>query len=450
MSGRAAADRSELPCPTRFRHHAWTMTLAHLLPPGRGAWRSPAELERLQMRRLRALLAHACRHVPLYRRRFVEAGLRVEDVRTAADLARLPITTRQDLVSRPIADITADNVDLGRCVRRSTSGALGMPLTVYQRPRDRFLHDLTWARARLANGQRLLDRVVNLREPDPGESVRWFQRAGIWGRIHVPCLSDADLSALDRVVRLKPDVLVGYPSSLKLLARMMDERGVRVRPRLVFTMSEVMTDTDRRALEASFGVSICDSYGALETGLIAWQCPERDGYHINSDRVIVEWEWDGQAVPPGRRARVICTVLDSFAMPFIRYALGDVAVARADACPCGRVLPLMQAIEGRENDFLVLADGRWLSPDVICSLISASGGVRQFQLVQESARLVSLRLQCEAGTGMALAARLAKVLGPEVELSVTCSEKPVWHGPGKYRPVISKLAAAGPRGTPPP
>ncbi len=417
------------------------MSLGDLLALQSNAWRPAADLERLQARKLRALLAHAYRHVPFHRRRFMEAGVRPEDIRTPRDLARLPLTTRQDLTSRPVEDITADNVNLSRCVQARTSGSLGMPLTVYFRQRDRFLQDLVWARARLANGQRLGDRVVTLREPGRAEPPHWFQRIGIWRKVTLSCLDDADTALLDRLLRLRPDVLVGYPSALRLLSRIMDREQRRLRPRLVFTSSELLTDTDRRVIERAFGVPVCDCYGAHETGLIAWQCPEHGRYHINSDGVLVEWEWDGKPALPGQRARLICTVFSSFAMPFIRYVIGDVGIACPEPCPCGRGLPVMKVVEGREADFVILPDGRWLSPDALCGIIGAIPGVHQFQVVQDSIRSVSVRLQSPAETGSRVAAELADVLGPDVELGIACSATPVWSGSGKCRTVVSKVAA---------
>lgn len=406
----------------------------------RREWLSPDELAPLQARKLRALLEHAYRNVPFYRRRFDESGLRPEDIRTPADLVRLPYVTRQDLASRPVEDVTAANMDLARCRKTWTSGSLGMPLTIYQRRRDRLAHDLVWSRARIANGQRLRDRVVVLREPGREEPPRWFQRLGLWRKIHVTCLDDADVSQLDRLVALQPDVLVAYPSGLKLLARIMEREGRRVRPRRLFTTSELLTECDRREIENAFGVPVRDFYGAHETGLIAWQCPEEGNYHINTDSVLVEWEWDGKPVAPGHRGRIVCTVLDSFAMPFIRYVIGDVGVARAEECPCGRGLPLMRMVEGREADFVVLPDGGLLSPDALCGVIGAIAGVRQFQVVQNADRSIEARVQGDEAARPVVAAALEKVLGARVSVTVSLSGAPIWTGLGKYRAVVSNAA----------
>lgn len=409
----------------------------------RREWLSRDALASLQARKLRALVEHAYRNVPFYRRRFDEAGLRPDDIRTPADLVRLPYVTRQDLASRPVEDVTAGSVNLAWCRKTWTSGSLGMPLTIYLRRRDRLMHDLIWSRARIANGQRLTDRVVALREPGREEPPRWFQRLGLWRKIHMTCLDDADVARLDRLVALQPDVLVAYPSGLKLLARIMERERRRVRPRCLFTTSELLTEGDRREIETAFGVPVRDFYGAHETGLIAWQCPEEGNYHINTDSVLVEWEWDGKPVAPGNRGRVVCTVLDSFAMPFIRYVIGDVGVARAEQCPCGRGLPLMRMVEGREADFVTLPGGVLLSPDALCGVIGAIPGVRQFQVVQNADRSIEARVQGDAASRPAVAAALEKALGARVPVTVSLSGAPIWTGLGKYRAVVSH-AAGGP------
>src|SRR5207244_11937336 len=91
------------------------------------------------------------------------------------------------------------------------------------------------------------------------------------------------------------------------------------------------------------------------------ECPEHSGLHVNADGVLIEIVAGGRPAPPGTPGAIVVTDLSNFAMPLIRYQIGDVGVLADRACPCGRGLPLLESIEGREADYVVTADGRLVS-----------------------------------------------------------------------------------------
>jgi phenylacetate-CoA ligase len=123
-------------------------------------WLRPEKLQALQQNKLGKLIKHAYEQVPYYRRLFDSNRIKPEDIRTVRDLVHLPITTKALFQSLPLAEVTARDVDLNRCICSRTSGTLGIPLTLYYRKEDHDILDFVWARAKVANGQRLVDRVV--------------------------------------------------------------------------------------------------------------------------------------------------------------------------------------------------------------------------------------------------------------------------------------------------
>jgi phenylacetate-CoA ligase len=137
--------------------------------------------------------------------------------------------------------------------------------------------------------------------------------------------------------------------------------GSPLRPRLVFTTSERLDEETRTALAAAFAAPIRDLYGATEAGCIGWRCPRCDAYHVNSDTVLVEVLRKGAPSRPGDPGEVVVTNLFSRTMPFVRYALGDLAVL-GFPCPDAPGCVTLHSLQGRSFGPRVGVDGSALSP----------------------------------------------------------------------------------------
>jgi len=407
-------------------------------------WLETEELKEIQRKKLIAIIKHAYQNVKYYRKLFDRAGIRPEDVKSTEDLRKIPITARSTLQSLPRAEITAKNVDLSKCITLRTSGTQGMPLTIYFRKEDKNFLDMVWARAKLEDGQRLKDKTVTIRYSSYfARPKSWFEYLGIWRKTNVSCLCDVK-NQLEVLEKVNPKIITGYPSSLDFLARALQEqRSKKIRPRLIFTTAEPLDRDSRSLIASAFGAQLFDCYGAHELGLIAWECEKKAGYHINIDSVVVEFVWNGKMVSPGERGKLICTNLHSFAMPFIRYEIGDVGVRSDDRCPCGRGLPLVERIEGRTNDFFKLSNGRVVSPFAMTAILRFISGITQFRLVQEKqneclVQLVKGKGWCEE-TIDKVREELNKVLGVSIHLKVQILDEIPRDPSGKLRSIISKV-----------
>ena len=161
---------------------------------------------------------------------------------------------------------------------------------------------------------------------------------------------------------VNPGYLLGYPSALLGVAQVFEERGWRVdRLREVLTFGEVLESKCRSACERAFGVKVIDTYSSQEVGYIALQCPDTENYHVQSENVLVEvLDESGAPCQPGQIGRVVITTLHNFAMPFLRYDIGDYAEV-GTICACGRGLPVLKRILGRQRNLLVMPNGerRW-------------------------------------------------------------------------------------------
>ena len=151
----------------------------------------------------------------------------------------------------------------------------------------------------------------------------------------------------------------------------------------IFTTSETVTDEARKRIETAFQCRIYDRYCAVEMCLFASQC-EHGSYHVSPDVGIIEIvNSKGEALAPGEIGEIICTGLQNTLQPLIRYRIGDVARWAIDQkCPCGRTMPILEAVEGRFEDICYTADGRQvLRFDTVFKGIE---NIREAQVVQET------------------------------------------------------------------
>lgn len=416
----------------------------------RDQWRSPEELARLRDQRLAAMVRRASEEVPAVRERLQAAGVGPGAIRTVADLSRLPVVGKTEVAGLARPRALSSRVDQKHLVKDRTSGSSGNPLEVFLTRADASIAGMAWVRAMLAHGMRPWDRRLEISGPHNIQGRgRWYHRLGLWTWQGVSAFEDPE-SWLRAWREARADILWGYTGSLHIFAGHLLERGIEdVRPRLVFGVSDTVDPAARVAVREAFGTRLIDLYGAAESGLIAWECPVCDGYHLNSDLVVTELLRDGSAVAAGETGSVIVTRLFSRAMPFLRYDVGDLAVA-SDASPrCGRGLPLLREVQGRDDDRLVLPSGRVLSPMFSFGVMKPVTGVRQWRVLQQcSLGLVVLAVPGPSfGTegSERIRRRWRECLGEPLPLEVRVVDRIAPLPSGKIKAVFSATVAKGPR-----
>jgi phenylacetate-CoA ligase len=247
---------------------------------------------------------------------------------------------------------------------------------------------------------------------------------------------------LTQLLRFDPKLVRGAPSYFRLLAEAMTERGVEGLPTKVLrTEGELADDETRRYLESAFKSKVFDEYSSWDVGNGAWQCARREGYHIDADMLIMEAVRGNERVSPGERGEIVVTNLLNYAMPLIRYRLGDIGILDANTCSCGRGFPMLKSIDGRKPDCFTLRGARMVTPRTIMNAIQGAPGVSRYQAVQEGMNKVRIELMSRendpAVSKDELVARCHKVLGEDVEIEITvCGRENLR---AKFRPVISKL-----------
>jgi phenylacetate-CoA ligase len=367
---------------------------------------SRARLERAQSRRLAELLKHAYETVPFHRERLARAGFAPDRPVGTSGWQAIPLLTRRDLQDQGDALIASHVPEqFGRQETYRSSGSTGEPVQVVRTQLEQVYWRALTLRDHRWHGRDLEQTLCAIRvlphhgNVAGGEIVRrgWGAASSVLGATGklamIPIATDVRQQAR-WLVGHDPAYLLTYPSNLLALTEEFEARGL-VLPRLreLRTVGETLTPQVAERLRAFWNVPVVDLYSSEETGLLALQCPSGSGlYHVPAESVKLEVLDDhGRACAPGQVGRVVVTSLHNFAMPLVRYEIGDFAEA-GPPCACGRGLPTLARIAGRRRNMLVLPDGGRQWPVVGLNAYRGIAPIRRAQMVQHDANRIEMRI----------------------------------------------------------
>ena len=364
-----------------------------------------AETERLRPDKLRAyqenllvpLLLHARRNVPFYKDRLAPI-FRGDDVDLAA-WAKVPILTRAE-AQRQAKAMTALVVPPhgGPVTSGETSGSTGRPIHF-------LINDLAnvaslgvtdrafrwWDFDGTKSLASFVGRNRKGAQPPDGVTVTGW-RVGFPGLHHMLDMSADIDTQIDWLKRRSPHYLTAFSFTLLELAERLRVKGDDLRFERINSVGTVMTDDIRDACKQTFGVKPIDHYGAREIGLLACECPWCDNYHTNSEIALIEvLDADGNPCPPGATGRVVITSFYNYAMPFIRYEIGDFAMTGPSRSKCPVKLPTLKQIMGRYRNSFALKDGRTIMPYVPMARFREFIAFEQLQVVQTDVDQIEVR-----------------------------------------------------------
>jgi phenylacetate-CoA ligase len=395
--------------------------------------KDPEQVRRYQLQRLQALVQHAYQRVPYYRRLFDEQGLKPRHIQTLADLEKIPPSSRLDLQQAPVHEIVARGYDAEKLLVHRTSGSSGEPLSIRR----------TWFEDRLLQAYRL--RILfrlGVRATDRRAAVvsrrldhtPLYMRSGLFRYEEIHCLWPPE-RILETLRKIHPDVLRGFPSTLAWLAGCLTTRDrEQIRPRLITTDSEMMTVDMREQIREGFRAPVIDFYDSHEFNMIAWECPSSGLYQVSEASLIAEVLRDGSPAEPGEEGEFVGTSLHSWAMPFLRFRLGDLVTR-------GCAASTLTGVQGRLVDRFHLPDGSSIHPYILVNpLVNQAPWVRQYQLIQDPAGGIIVKLvplpgkQPDPEAVAAIRGVLAGRLGSDVRLEMQIVDRIPAEASGKFRP----------------
>lgn len=429
--------------------------LRHLRELEKTQWLPADEVKRRQWEALKRILEHAYAETPFYREHLDAAGVRPEDIREPEDLARVPCLEKRHLQERQ-DDLIARSYRDRPLITSHSGGSTGQPVA-FKFHREHYDRRVAaWARADRWAGWELGERQVVLwlgvgsgvgrrRFRDVlKERLHW--RIMRWTVITCTNLSAETVPEYHRIMcRVRPRSMYALAQSAYAFALMLEALRLKPPPmRGIILGAEKVFPYQKAKIQEVFGTPVFERYGCQEFCNIAEECDRHNGMHVNADGLYVEVvDPQGRPLPPGEVGEVVVTSLDNFAMPFIRYRLGDMGSLMDGPCACGRGLPRIKEIVGRTLDMIVTPEGRVCSGVMIPHFMKEFESVREFQFVQESLDALTLRIVPGAGyrpsTRAFLEQALRRWVGPRMKITIEERDALEKTASGKYRMVVSRV-----------
>ena len=421
-------------------------------------WWPEERLRREQFRFLASLLNHARGTTDFYASTLSHFETITPETLEDGAWTQVPVLTR-DSVNAAGERMLSTNIPKphGPTSEIFTSGTTGRPLRLVRTRFALWYWSAFTIRDHLWHNRDFTGTLAAIRDsakgvavyPDGGRHKAWGSSDNVFKTgpsISLNINSSAD-EMVDWLQRNDPDYLLTHPTVVASLARHCLDRGIRF-PNLkeVQTLSEILPPGIRELAREAWGVALSDMYSGREVGYLALQCPEHPHYHIMSEGVYLEvLDDDNHPCKPGETGRVVVTTLHNYAMPLIRYEIGDYACV-GEPCPCGRGLPVLTRIHGRKQNVLILPTGetRWtlLSSEDIKEFMEMAP-IRQYQFAQIKENAIEIRLAIARSLTTSEEKQIAEwtksKFGYPFDISFAYSNEIPRTKAGKYQDFISEI-----------
>jgi len=408
-------------------------------------WWPQEKLAEMQLQQFRSVFAHAVATVPYYRERFAPWRSGIESWERYREL---PVSSRAD-VQQAGSDMHSSESPPahGPLMKTESSGSTGRPLVTLGSAWTQMMWHALLLRDHLWQGRDLGGKLAAIRSfAEPGRAGNWGAATAAFttGEAVVRGLSEDIDEQLRWLVQEDPEYLLAYATNMQALAARSLELSLRLpKLRQVRTYGEMLRPDARRIVREAWGVAIVDSYSSEELGNIALQCPQSGNYHVQAESLIVEvLDESGKPCPPGTIGQLFVTTLQNFSMPLIRYASGDFAEV-AGPCACGRGLPALSRIIGRQRNMLVRSDGVRHWPSFPMQAWKDVAPVRQIQLVQDAIDHITVHVvmprDFEGEEAQRLTAALQQCLRHPFRITLVRVNAIAAGAGGKYEDFVSLL-----------
>ncbi|MTV47924.1 AMP-binding protein [Heliobacillus mobilis] len=320
-----------------------------------------ADLEKLQLERLKKTVERVYHNVPAYREKMQAAGLTPMDMQSLEDLRRLPFTVKQDLRDHyPFGLFASPMRDIVRL--HASSGTTGNPIVVGYTRRD------------LDNWSELMARTLTCAGANADSVVQVGYGYGLFtgglgahygaekvGATVVPISGGNTKRQIKLMQDFGTTILACTPSYALFLAETLQESGIprdKLRLKAGIFGAEPWTEEMRRELEYRLQITAIDIYGLSEVmgPGVASECPVKNGLHIFEDHFIPEIidPVTEEPLPYGEKGELVFTTITKEGFPVIRYRTRDISVLHVEPCACGRTHVRMSKVSGRTDDMVII------------------------------------------------------------------------------------------------
>ncbi len=350
----------------------------------RSQFRTKAQIEFYQDEQLKKLICHAGKNVPYYRKLFKEIGFNINEFRGHKDMYKIP-TLDKEIVRTCKKEFLADNAEKFGITWDSTSGSTGTPLhfvldnEVQANKIAALLRSYKWA------GYKLGKKTFSL------QSYYFQDHDYKYNRFYNILRCDSNkikkssaIKAIKEINRFKPEFFMGFPFDILMLSRFAEEEEIEIHsPRSIVTYGETLSRKKRGFLEKAYNCKVFDFFSLHECAAMISEC-EHGNLHLIEDFAFHEVLKEG---------KLVGTSFYNYAMPLIRYEIGDNIVLDdvSEKCECGRNFRMVKEIIGKQCDYIETPDGRFLG-SVMSHSIDNAKGVICSQCIQNAIERIDINL----------------------------------------------------------
>ena len=376
-------------------------TMDNLKQLNRCQWYSKEEAHRDQKRRLRQLLRHSAENTDYYGGVLRDCG--VVDSSGAVHLGKfgdIPLLDKE-VLTQQFDSLHSSDLPKRSWKENTSGGSTGQPARFLQDDRYydwgravKILYD-RWTGYSLADRRVVLwgaERDILDGSRDPKKRFRdWLTNSLLLNSFKMG--PEQMGRFVQEINDFEPIQILAYAESIFDLSQFIQEYDNELghSPKAILSSAGTLHPHMREVIEEVFDAPVFNRYGSREAGDMACECPEHEGLHVCMPTHYVELlNGDGNPVRPGETGEVVVTVLQNYAMPLIRYRIGDTAIWADHDCSCGRGWPLLEKVVGRVTDNFVTTDGELIHGEFFTHLFYFRDWVEKFQVVQRTPRHIEV------------------------------------------------------------
>lgn len=411
------------------------------------------KLEALRNRQFRAMVSHCYENVRFYRQYMDEKNLSPNDFQAVQDISKLPILSRKMVNENQMA-LTARNYNKSSIRYETTGGTTGTPTHFGRDLRNEYRVDGNnwrfWEYAGYLRGMEVAlfwgNELELMKSRDIREKLKLLME-------NTRILNFYDLTE-ERLIKYvkyiddcKPEVIRGFSTGIHLFLRYCKENNIhfRSKPKCIILTSDKIYTHEKKEITDFFDCEVFDEYGCREFSIMAHECSAHQGLHLAEELFIFEVldPASGQSTLEGN-GEIIVTPLFNYAMPLLRYRLGDKVTISRKRCTCGRNLKMISNIEGRIADFVITKSGKFIYGDFFAHLFYSSQGISMYQVQQYEKGKVIINVVKNKNFSEIemerLMSKLRTMLRDDLAATLHYVNKIRVSGSGKRRSVISHIA----------
>lgn len=351
-------------------------------------WWSQEELKEYQKEKLIALLHYVYENIPYYRGILKTMKLMPGDFVSLDDLSKLPILTKEDVMNN-LDKLISNKVQKKYLMMNYTSGSTGKPMFLYFDQRARFIDWSFFVWIYKLAGINTNDKYIRMwSRPFIEKNIKSIY-------LHEPFHRRLSLSTLpshsnklEEYLRLikefRPVFIIGSPSFFYQLACYAQNReNITVNFHVLFSTYENLYSFQRNLIESQFHCEVFNHYSSQEHLINATECDKHEGMHIDMRRCITEVvNENGEVLNNEHQGRIICTGLHNYVMPLIRYDMGDIGSISNRKCSCGRGLPILKSLDGRNSEF-IRYNGKFIYSATLSVILERFKNIKECQFIQD-------------------------------------------------------------------